>query len=571
MWHILCDGPPGSRNPSDVIFVTAGNHQPETTSRPPIGRVRGDVAYSLFAVFGVELFGEAWNLNNWHATCVNCYPRGEKMRLSFGLEQKLIQKQVMSPRMIQSMEVLQLPIQALEEHIDQALEENPILEKEERDQSLPDETIERENPDAPAESERELIVDDKKDNADDFERLLELDRQVPDYFDERPRPSANRMQDQADRQHDAIANLADHVATLQNHLEDQLVELDLTPELRNMAERVITSLDSNGYLPVSLPDLLSPTASDEELTLAEEALHVIQSLEPAGVGARDLRECLLLQLDPNMPFHSELKTLISDHLDDLKENRLPTIQRKTSYSIEHIQETWDHLRRLNPKPGSSFSEKYVPTVIPDVFLDRNANGEYQVRLEEGRLPQLRISNYYRKRLMNGDATPEEREYIKRKINAAQWLIDSIMQRRSTLKRVSQAIVDHQTKFLDEGPEAIEPLKMQQIADKVGVHVTTVSRAVDDKYIQTHRGVLPLRKFFVGGTTSSDGEEVAWDAIRIKLQDIVDNEDKQHPHSDDELVRQLATHGLKVARRTVTKYRQKMGIPSSRQRRDWSEK
>jgi RNA polymerase sigma-54 factor len=173
--------------------------------------------------------------------------------------------------------------------------------------------------------------------------------------------------------------------------------------------------------------------------------------------------------------------------------------------------------------------------------------------------------------MNGDATPEEREYIKRKINAAQWLIDSIMQRRSTLKRVSQAIVDHQTKFLDEGPEAIEPLKMQQIADKVGVHVTTVSRAVDDKYIQTHRGVLPLRKFFVGGTMSSDGEEVAWDAIRIKLQDIVDNEDKQHPHSDDELVRQLATHGLKVARRTVTKYRQKMGIPSSRQRRDWSKK
>ncbi len=493
------------------------------------------------------------------------------MRLSFGLEQKLVQKQVMSPRMIQSMEVLQLPIQALEEHIEQALAENPILEKEERDRTLPDETVERENPDAPTDSERELVVDDKKDNADDFERLLELDQQIPDYFDERPRPSANRMQELSDRRHDAIANLADHIDTLQNHLEEQLIELDLTPEVRDMAERIITSLDSNGYLPVSLPDLLSPLGNDEQLVLAEEALHIVQSLEPAGVGARNLRECLLLQLDPNMPFYSELKTLISDHLDDLKENRLPAIQRKTSYSIEHIQETWDHLRRLNPKPGAAFSETYVPTVIPDVFLDRDDNGEYKVRLEEGRLPQLRISNYYRKRLMNGDASPEEKEYIKRKINAAQWLIESIQQRRGTLKRVAQAIVDHQTKFLDEGPEAIEPLKMQQIADKVGVHVTTVSRAVDDKYIQTHRGVLPLRRFFVGGTTNTGGEEVAWDAIRIKLQEVVDNEDKQHPHSDDELVRQLASHGLTVARRTVTKYRQKMGIPSSRQRRDWTQK
>ena len=172
--------------------------------------------------------------------------------------------------------------------------------------------------------------------------------------------------------------------------------------------------------------------------------------------------------------------------------------------------------------------------------------------------------------MSGDATPEEREFIKRKINAAQWLIESIQQRRSTLTRVAQAIVDHQTRFLDEGPESLEPLKMQQIADKVGVHVTTVSRAVDDKWIQTPRGIYPLKRFFVGGTKSDDGEDVAWDAIRLKLQEVVDAEDKTKPYSDDELVKQLKKHGLNVARRTITKYRRKMDIPSSRQRRDWTQ-
>ena len=192
-------------------------------------------------------------------------------------------------------------------------------------------------------------------------------------------------------------------------------------------------------------------------------------------------------------------------------------------------------------------------------------------LEDARTPRLFISEYYRRRLISGEATPEEREFIKRKINAAQWLIDSIEQRRSTLTSVAQAIVDHQKRFLDDGPEFIVPLKMQQIADVVGVHVTTVSRAVDDKWIQTPRGMFPLKRFFVGGTRSDDGDDVAWDTVRIRLQELVDNEDKSDPLSDDDLVGELEKQGMKVARRTVTKYRQNMGIPSSRQRRDWSKK
>ena len=272
-----------------------------------------------------------------------------------------------------------------------------------------------------------------------------------------------------------------------------------------------------------------------------------------------------------MEFFEELRTLVSNHLQDLKDNRLPQIEKATGYSIEDIQEIWEEIRKLDPKPGAMYEEVHAPTITPDVFLKVGEDGKYSVYLEDGRLPTLRISNYYRKRLMSGEATPEEREYIKRKVNAAQWLIESIEQRRSTLTKVAQAIVNHQTRFIEEGPEAIEPLKMQQIADEVKVHVTTVSRAVDDKYIQTPRGVLPLRRFFVGGTTSADGEEIAWDAIRIKLQEIVDHEDKASPFSDEQLVEELGKHGLKVARRTVTKYRKKMDIPSSRQRRDWSKK
>ena len=228
---------------------------------------------------------------------------------------------------------------------------------------------------------------------------------------------------------------------------------------------------------------------------------VVQRLDPPGVGARTLKECLLLQLIPGMPYYDELRTLIANHLEDLENNRLPQISKKTGMSIEKIQEVWQELRKLKPKPGADFTETTVPSVTPDVFVERNDDGKYEVRLEDGQLPSLYISPYYRKLLRDEGTNAETREYIKRKINSAQWLIESIEQRRSTLTRVSQAIVDHQTKFLDDGPDHIEPLKMQQIADKVGVHVTTVSRAVDDKWIQTPRGIFPLKRFFVGGTTS----------------------------------------------------------------------
>lgn len=414
------------------------------------------------------------------------------MRLSLGQELRLAQKQVLAPRMIQSMEILQLPILALQERIEQEIQENPVLERDETDPNLPEESFEQENPDAPAEGEKELVVDEAHNNEDDFERLLNINDEWPDHFEERSRPSADRIQQESARKHDTLANMVDRPQTLQDYLHDQLSWFELDPEVRKLADRIIYNLDSNGRLQGQLSDLLKPDAPPEQLALAERALEIVQRLDPPGIGARDDRECLLLQLKPGMPFYEELRLLITDHLEDLANNRLPVISRKTGLSIERIHEVWEELRHLNPHPGAIFSETHVPVVTPDVYIERDEEGGYKVRLDDESTPSLYISPYYRKLLQRG-ATAETKEYIKRKINAAQWLIESIQQRRSTLTKVAQAIVDHQTEFLEKGPEAIEPLKMQQIADKVGVHVTTVSRAVDDKWIQTARGIFPLKR------------------------------------------------------------------------------
>jgi len=491
------------------------------------------------------------------------------MRLSLGQEMRMVQKQILAPRMIQSMEILQLPILALEERIEQEMEENPILEIREEDPDLPAEATEQEPPDAPTDDERELVIDETSDNERDFERLLRMDEEWPDHFEEQSRPSRNRLEEVEQRQHDAMSNMADRPQSLHDYLHDQLGWFELDLELRAMCDRIIYNLDPNGRLQSSLEDLLGPEATDADLALAQKALALVQRLDPPGIGARDVRECLLLQLVPGMPHFEELRNLISNHLEDLEHNRLPLISKKTGYAIALIQELIQEMRALKVNPGADFNSDLVPTVTPDIFVEQNDGGQYKVRLEDGRTPSLFISPYYRKLLMSGEANEQTREFIKQKVNSAQWLIESIEQRRNTLTKVAQAIVDHQTAFLEKGPEAIEPLKMQQIADKVGVHVTTVSRAVDDKWIQTPRGIFPLKRFFCGGTVSAGGDEVAWDIVRLKLQEIVAAEDKKNPLSDEDLVKKLAEQGINVARRTVTKYRKAMNIPSSRERRDWS--
>jgi RNA polymerase sigma-54 factor len=482
------------------------------------------------------------------------------MRLDTSQQMRTDMRLRMAPRMIQSMEILQLPLMALQERIDQELSENPVLidlRETASPEADPEAEAEAEST-APAEPEPEPAEFDTADDSDDWF----------ESYGEAHRPSRAALSEEADRKHDAMQNMASRPRSLHDDLADQLGFLDTDPTVHALAEYIIFNLDDNGYLNLDLNEVVRDFGGDATLAQAGEALALVQKLDPPGVGARNLRECLLLQLSPDVPCRDILHVLISNHLDDLQQNRLPAIEKKTGIPIEKIKEAIEHLRRLNPRPGSRFTPENAQYVVPDLIVEANEHGGYDVRLVDDRTPQLAISRYYQKQLKNKQTDPAAREFIQKRIQSARWLIESIEQRRNTLLKVARAIIDHQKDFLDKGPEAIEPLKMQQIADRVHVHVTTVSRAVDDKWVQTPRGIFALKRFFGGGTTTTDGEEVAWDTIKQKLLEIIAKEDKQNPLSDEEIVEELGRHGFPVARRTVTKYRRTLRIPSSRQRKQF---
>jgi RNA polymerase sigma-54 factor len=511
------------------------------------------------------------------------------MNLSPQLQQKM--QLQLAPRMIQSMEILQLPLMALQEKIQEELEKNPVLEL--RD-DVPEETAAGEEAAiAPAAEQRdvddprsELVIDAKGNGEEDFDRLEAINQDWADHFNEEHRPSSNRIDEESDKKHLAESNMASRPQSLLDYLDEQLGMLECPPKQLRLARHVLTHIYSDGYLrrveqveqdgkttqrvcPVPLEEIAASYDEPVTPTDVEAALQLIQSLEPAGVGARDLRECLLLQLNADMPHVEVLRVLIQNHLEDIQHNRLPIIQKRTGFDLNTIQMTIERLKHLNPNPGGQFEDESTQYVTPDIAVERGETGEYEVRLLDDWMPNVYINERYLRMYRDKRSDPASREFLKRKIQAAQWLLEAIEQRRNTLTKVTRAIIAHQRNFLDSGPEHIEPLKMQQIADQVGVHVTTVSRAVDDKWVQTPRGVFPLKRFFGGGTQTASGEEVAYEAIKQKLLELIDQEDKIEPLSDEDLVHKLNEAGYPVARRTVTKYRKMLNIQSSRQRKVWT--
>jgi RNA polymerase sigma-54 factor len=500
------------------------------------------------------------------------------MRLDTSMTQRLDQRQTMilAPRMIQSMEILQLPIMALQERIQQELQENPVLElkeangdgqegsEEEAPAAVEEEPVDVTDP------QKELVIDDKGDNELDFDRLEAISRDWEDHFNEEHRPSRNGLDEESDKKHDAMQNMASRPQSLQDYLADQLAFLEVPAEQMDLLRYLITHIDDNGYLTSSLEDIARGYSTYVTEAQLEEVLQVVQKLDPPGVGARNLKECLLLQITPETPQREILRVLIQNHLEDIQHNRLPNIQKRTGFDLHTIQEAIEALKHLNPRPGAGFTADNIPYVVPDIAVERTENGEYEVTLLDDWTPSIYISRRCMELYRDKGADPKTREYLKRKIQAAQWLMESIEQRRNTLEKVTRAIIQHQRAFLDRGPEHIEPLKMQQIADQVGVHVTTVSRAVDDKWVQTPRGIFPLKRFFGGGTQTASGEEVAWETIKQKLLEIIATEDKSNPWSDEDLVAKLQEAGYPVARRTVTKYRKMLNIQSSRQRKVWTD-
>jgi RNA polymerase sigma-54 factor len=492
---------------------------------------------------------------------------------------KLDQHLRLAPRMIQSMEILQLPIADLLARIADELQVNPFLEQKEKHGEQGETTPEIDPDSAPL----------KHDETGDleFSRLDELNRDWDNHFNEEHRGSRAAMEEEGDRKLDAMANMANRPQSLQDHLAEQLGEMELDEDQRRLARHICSFVDRTGYLgtrekeredsdkdkfsPVTLTEIAASYDRSVSVEEVEDTLvHVVQKLEPAGVGASDLKECLLLQLIPEMPLRDVLRVLIRDHLEDIANNRIPVIQKATKFDIPTIHDAIEALHHLDPKPGLKYADTETQYVMPDVIVERTDDNDYAIRLTDEWVPRIRISKRTVELLKNREMDDEVKKELRKNLQSADWLVKAVEQRRNTLMKVTRAIIEHQRAFLDAGPEHIQPLKMQQIADQVKVHVTTVSRAVDDKWVQTPRGVFPLKRFFGGGKQNDHTHEnVAYEVMKQKLMELVSNEDKSNPLSDEELVTKLNEAGYPVARRTVTKYRKMLKIPSSRQRKDWS--
>lgn len=469
------------------------------------------------------------------------------MRMEARLQARQTQEMRLAPQMIQSMEILQLAVLDLQAKISQELEENPVLEV-------------KEEPGAAVETKREEPSPDRE-AADDEGRWYE------DLSSWREGRGARGGGDGDDAKAEMLANTMARPESLQDFLRSQLALLEIPEEYLPAAEQLIYNLDDGGYLPYTLEQIAETAVPPIPLEKLQMGLRIVQSLEPAGVGARDLKECLLLQLKGDASPEAVLaRSLIESHLDDIEANRLPKIAKTTAREIDEIKQAIRVISGLNPRPGALYGGTSSPKVVPDVVVE-SVDGRYEVRVENYFIPKLGLSAWHQKRLEDAPKDPSLKDWLKKKTDAAKWLIEAIVQRQDTLQRVANAIVEAQKGFLDQGIEKLVPLKMQQIADVVGVHVSTVSRAISKKYMQTPRGIFPMKFFFTGGVQGAEGEEgESWVVVRQKVAEIVSQEDKKNPLSDGEIADALKKQGLDVARRTIAKYRKMLKIGSSRMRR-----
>lgn len=511
------------------------------------------------------------------------------MRFDTSQQMKLGQQMKLAPRMIQSMEILQLPIAALEERIEQELENNVTLEAVEPGaDGAEEERVERAEPEPQAERERELTVDEQ-DASSDFERLESMEESYSEAFENEysaaglsrlrelePGPSRPASGDR-DAKMEAMANTEGRGKSFTEQLLEQWVFAPVDERTRALGRLLIEHVEADGLLGAPLeriveraPEALRPLEAEE----LERALRAVQiSLEPAGIAARDRRECLLLQVDALEGEEGGdwrvARTLISDHLDDLVKNRLPRIAKETGLSMEEIKGAMAQMRRLSVSPGRELVDEAPPAVFPDAIVEYEEDGDrYIAYLTDGSLPALRINREYAEMVRDRESPKETREFIRRNLTNAQWLIDAIEQRRRTLQRVLNVVVEAQRDYFDQGSQALRPLPMTQVADQLGVHVATVSRAVSDKTLLTPRGMVALRSFFTGGIETESGEEMSYEAVRAALREVIDAEDKRKPLSDDALAGALKERGIEIARRTVAKYRDQLGVPSARLRKEF---
>ena len=468
--------------------------------------------------------------------------------------QSLALQQVLSPQLQQSLLILQTPLLELRNLVQQEMETNPVLEE------LPDELG------ADERSEAEPSADDNF--KDEFQKLASLDEEWRDYMAQSASYSSDGSRSSREAQ-DKRQFLFDSIPvqeTLQQNLIGQLNQSVLSASDRKAAELIIGNIDDNGFLQSTPEEMaLNSGIPNEDF---EKMLALIQSFYPAGVGARDLREALLIQLQRQGKENTLEHKIVSEHMEDLGRRRFPEIARRIGISVEDVQKAANNIARLNPRPGQVFAAAPQNYVLPDVIVEK-VDGEYQIIFNNEQIPHLRISNLYKDIIASGNTQSSEvKDYIRDKIRSGKFLIRSIHQRQQTIFNIAQQIVSRQHDFLEHGPSHLKPMTMREVADAVGVHETTVSRAVSGKYMATPQGIFEMKYFFTSGYQTSTGDSLSNISVKEAILDLVKHENGSAPLSDHEIVEILGERGIPIARRTVAKYRDELNILPSHMRRKY---
>ena len=461
------------------------------------------------------------------------------IKLGFDLTIEQSQKLVMTPELIQAIQILQFNTQELDAFVQEQLLVNPVLEQ---DQSAPS------NPEAEtSEKEREKL---------DWKEFI----RNGSYDD----ISYRGYRDKDEERSDSFERYVTNEVTLPEHLMFQYQFATVDKGCRRVGKYIIESLDENGYMTSTVEEISRATGVREEKV--GEALDIIHGFDPAGVGARDLSECLQLQLAARKELTPQMEEIITHHLEDIANNRLSAVARDTGMTVLQVQEAADVIRTLEPKPGRQFaSQMETKYVIPDVIVEKIDN-EYVVIINESSTPHLTISSYYKSLLGKAEKDQQLADYLSERVSSANWLIKSIEQRKQTIYNVVSAVVKYQRDFFDLGSKHLRTLTLKDIAEELGIHESTVSRSISGKYLQCPRGVYEIKYFFSAGVSDDVGEGVSSNSIKEFIKEIVEGEDRHKPYSDQAMVSILKDKGFNISRRTVAKYRDELGILSSSKRK-----
>ncbi len=452
----------------------------------------------------------------------------------------------MTPSLLQKIELLTLSRLELSEMLQTELTENPVLEESQQSAEV----------EAPERAQSETAGEEKSDRPDDD---FDYDYFFGDYLNSTPQPREREFDDDRPSFDLFLAS----PSSLTDHLNWQLNLSNLSEELAEIAYFITGNINEDGYLTMSVEEIAEEM--DVEPEAVEEAIRIVQSLDPAGIAAKDLADCLMLQLDSLEGDHELAKTIILAHLELVQAKKHKEIARALGTGVEEIEGALEVLRRLSPKPGQKYSSGSPQYIQPDVYISK-VNGEYQINMNDDGMPKLSLNRAYRQMLKDAGTSRETKTFIKEKVRSALELLKSVDQRQQTIYRVCSAIVNRQQEFLDRGLLDLKPMLIKDIAEELGVHSSTISRVVANKYAHTPQGVIELRKFFTVGIESAEGENVSIVQVKDRIRKIIDNESHQRPYSDQQITEMLNREGIQITRRTVAKYRDQMSVPGSRERK-----